>query len=386
MHTKSTKVKTILTILMALTILFVLGGFCLFILDFKKAGGGFPLFSCITSAIAAVLAIISVVLLTRIPAAPSVDPSSEAKKEEANKALSLATGKAQESLGDIQKEAAAFYSTAQDMCSALNEITRLTSSSDQMLATQCTMVSDIQGQLDATGERTDTIVASMNSVCTIVDNGANLAKELSKTATNSLTASETMKQSAAQLQQKTDEVRSITNIILNISSQTNLLALNASIEAARAGEAGKGFAVVADEIRGLADQTRNATVNIASILDTLVQQAQEVSDQIDGNVSVTEAQGKLIEETSEQFTKIQSIIESVEADINEIHNQIAGISKANAELAANGEVLVGEFGKTSSDTTDVCRVSEEQLASFSKLTNGITNVQSELETISTMEL
>lgn len=386
MHTKSNQVTTILTILMALTILFVLGGLCLFIFDLKKAGGGFPVFPCITSVIAALLAIISVVFLTSLPAAPSVDPSSEAKKEEANKALSRAADKAQESLGDIQKEAAAFYSAAQDMCSTLNDITRLTASSDQMIATQCAMVSDIQGQLDATGKRTDTIVSSMNSVCTIVDNGANLAKELSKTAANSLTASETMKQSAAQLQQKTDEVRSITNIILNISSQTNLLALNASIEAARAGEAGKGFAVVADEIRGLADQTRNATVNIASILDTLVQQAQEVSNQIDGNVSVTETQGKLIKETSEQFTKIQSIIESVETDINAIHNQIAGISKANAELAANGEVLVGEFGKTSADTTDVFRLSEEQLASFSKLTNGMSNVQNEFKSISTMKL
>ncbi len=56
------------------------------------------------------------------------------------------------------------------------------------------------------------------------------------------------------------EVRSITDVILGVSSQTNLLALNASIEAARAGEAGKGFAVVADEIRVLADKTREATV------------------------------------------------------------------------------------------------------------------------------
>ena len=58
-------------------------------------------------------------------------------------------------------------------------------------------------------------------------------------------------QSMDNLRQKTEDVRKITDMILEISSQTNLLALNASIEAARAGEAGKGFAVVADQIRQL---------------------------------------------------------------------------------------------------------------------------------------
>ena len=62
-----------------------------------------------------------------------------------------------------------------------------------------------------------------------------------------------------------DQVNSLTNEILSISSQTNLLALNASIEAARAGEAGKGFAVVADEIRQLADSSRDTANRIQEI-------------------------------------------------------------------------------------------------------------------------
>lgn len=383
MRTNSSTIKTILSIFMALTVLSVLTGLCLFIFYCKKAGGDFPVLPCIVFAAAALLSVLSLIFLFQLPEAPVVDPAAE-KKDEVKTALSSAADKAHTSLCDMKKDASAFYNAAQDMCSALGDIARQASSSDQLLSTQCGMVVDIQGQLKVTGERATTIVSSMDNACTIIGNGAKLAKELSKTAANSLTASETMKQSAVQLQQKTDEVRSITNIILNISSQTNLLALNASIEAARAGEAGKGFAVVADEIRGLAEQTKNATVNIASILDTLVQQAQEVSDQIDGNVSVTESQGKLIEETSEQFTKIQSIIESVEADISEIHNQIADISKANNELAANGKVLVDAFEKTSADTSDTFHLSEKQLTSFSKLADSITEVQNKLEAVLNM--
>lgn len=62
-----------------------------------------------------------------------------------------------------------------------------------------------------------------------------------------------------------DQVNSLTNDILSISSQTNLLALNASIEAARAGEVGKGFAVVANEISSLADSSRDSANNIQEI-------------------------------------------------------------------------------------------------------------------------
>lgn len=61
------------------------------------------------------------------------------------------------------------------------------------------------------------------------------------------------------------QIDSLTENILDISSQTNLLALNASIEAARAGEAGRGFAVVADEISNLAESSKKAANNIQEI-------------------------------------------------------------------------------------------------------------------------
>lgn len=82
-----------------------------------------------------------------------------------------------------------------------------------------------------------------------------------------------------------EQVNSLTDEILSISSQTNLLSLNASIEAARAGEAGRGFAVVANEISQLANSSREAAGNIQTINNMVVKAVNELIQSSDNMVN-----------------------------------------------------------------------------------------------------
>lgn len=75
-----------------------------------------------------------------------------------------------------------------------------------------------------------------------------------------------------------NQVNTLTDDILNISTQTNLLVLNASIEAARAGEAGRGFAVVAEEIGQLANSSREAANNIQEINRVVIEAVYNLSE------------------------------------------------------------------------------------------------------------
>jgi methyl-accepting chemotaxis protein len=71
------------------------------------------------------------------------------------------------------------------------------------------------------------------------------------------------------LSEQTLQIGEIIATVNDIADQSNLLALNAAMEAARAGEAGRGFAVVAGEVRNLAEQSRQATAQVSSILSEI---------------------------------------------------------------------------------------------------------------------
>jgi methyl-accepting chemotaxis protein len=103
------------------------------------------------------------------------------------------------------------------------------------------------------------------------------------------------------LARSSNQVGDVVKVINGIASQTNLLALNATIEAARAGELGKGFAVVANEVKDLAQGTAKATENVASLINTIQDDAKSV-------VTSLAAIGEIVARINETQTMISGVL------------------------------------------------------------------------------
>ncbi len=87
-----------------------------------------------------------------------------------------------------------------------------------------------------------------------------------------------VKEQALELEQSSQTIANMAEVITGIADQTNMLALNAAIEAARAGEHGRGFAVVADEVRSLAENTKQQTEQIGENVNQLLQVTRQVAE------------------------------------------------------------------------------------------------------------
>ena len=126
-----------------------------------------------------------------------------------------------------------------------------------------------------------------------------------------------------------ENITVLSEVIMQITSQTNLLALNASIEAARAGELGKGFAVVANEIKMLADQSKNAVIEIQNTTQKVTEAVMHLSDVSNQLLSFME------KETQSDYKKMLSVAEQYSEDAGFIDELVAEFSSTSEELLAS---------------------------------------------------
>lgn len=134
---------------------------------------------------------------------------------------------------------------------------------------------------------------------------------------------ESIAESIVRLSEQSQAIGEIIATVNDLAEQSNLLAVNAAIEAAKAGEQGRGFSVVAQEVRNLAEQSKQATAQVRTILNDIQRATQ-------GAVLATEQGTKAVEsgvkQTQDAGESIRQLTESL-SESAQAATQIAASSQ-----------------------------------------------------------
>ena len=133
------------------------------------------------------------------------------------------------------------------------------------------------------------------------------------------------------LGERSQEISGVVNLINTIAERTHILALNASMHAASAGEAGRGFAVVADEVQRLAENAREATSQIATLVSNIQIETADTVNAMNTAISQVVEGSRLAEQAGDQMTRTQETTAELVAAVQ----QIASRSQEQARISSD---------------------------------------------------
>ncbi|WP_426219226.1 methyl-accepting chemotaxis protein [Pseudomonas sp. DWRC2-2] len=281
-------------------------------------------------------------------------------------------GQLQQAIGDMTRnlrslisgisDSARQIATAATQLSAVTEQTRagisnqkdetdqVATAMNEMLATAQEVARHAEQASAAANEADHQATAGDRVVGQAVEQIGHLAHEMARAG-----------QAMIALQQESQKIGGVLDVIKSVSQQTNLLALNAAIEAARAGTAGDGFAVVADEVRSLAQRTQASAEEIEGLILGLHTGTQQVADIMDGSRALTDYSVDLSRDAGDALA---AIIRTVSI-IQEMNPQIAAAAE---EQSAVAEEINRSVLKVRDVSEQTAAASEETAAASVQLT------------------
>jgi methyl-accepting chemotaxis protein len=195
-------------------------------------------------------------------------------------------------------------------------------------------------------ERAKQVAASAEATASASHAGLQAMENTTRTMESIGEQAEAVAENVVSLSEKTQAIGEIIATVNDLAEQSHLLALNAAIEAAAAGEHGRSFSVIASEVKNLADQSREATVQVRGILG-------DIQKGITSSVMLTEEAVKRVESGKQQADvanrTIRTMTDSIQQSVQAFQQIVAG---SNQQQIGFTQVMqaVRDIGQASQQT------------------------------------
>lgn len=228
-----------------------------------------------------------------------------------------------EQLGDLSEGANVLGSSASEIVAATTQLAATAAESATAVSETTTTVEEVRQTAELASQKSGVLARVAQQATESATSGRKSTDDVAAGMARIRQQMDAIALSMTRLTEQGQAIGQIVATVEDLATQSNMLAVNAAIKAAEAGEHGRGFGVVALEVRSLAEQSRQATGQVRTLLGD-IQKATSAA------VLASEQGSKAVDAGSEQTELAADAIKALEASVQEAAQaatQIAASSK-----------------------------------------------------------
>ena len=228
-------------------------------------------------------------------------------------------------------------SASAEISSTTSELAASASETSSAVSETMTTVEELKQTANLSSDKARSVSERSQTAFQIAQSGKKATEETINRMSHIKGQMESIGETVVRLSEQSLSIEEIISAVKDLAEQSKLLAVNASIEAARAGEQGKGFAVVAQEIKILADQSRQATDQVRTILE-------DIRGSISAVVMATEQGNRAVDAGSRQSQEAGSAIEEVTKSVHDAAQALTVVVASGEQQSIGVEQVSGAMG------------------------------------------